>query len=60
MTNHVAAGDLEVAFESAGDPSSSTVAVLLHGFPYDVHAYDEVVPPLQRAGCRVIVPSLRG
>ena len=60
MTNHVAAGDLEVAFESAGDPSSSTVAVLLHGFPYDVHAYDEVVPPLQRAGCRVIVPYLRG
>jgi pimeloyl-ACP methyl ester carboxylesterase len=60
MTSHVTAGDLEVTFESAGDSSSSTVAVLLHGFPYDIHAYDEVVPLLQRAGCRVIVPYLRG
>jgi pimeloyl-ACP methyl ester carboxylesterase len=34
--------------------------VLLHGFPYDVHAYDEVAPRLAAAGCRVIVPYLRG
>lgn len=34
--------------------------MLLHGFPYDVHAYDEVVPLLTAAGCRTIVPYLRG
>jgi pimeloyl-ACP methyl ester carboxylesterase len=34
--------------------------VLLHGFPYDVHAYDQVAPRLAAAGCRVIAPYLRG
>ncbi len=34
--------------------------VLLHGFPYDVHAYDAVTPILAAAGCRVITPYLRG
>jgi pimeloyl-ACP methyl ester carboxylesterase len=34
--------------------------VLLHGFPYDAHAYDEVVPLLVSEGRRVIVPYLRG
>ena len=32
----------------------------MHGFPYDIHAYAEVAPLLARAGCRVIVPYLRG
>jgi len=32
----------------------------MHGFPYDPRTYDEVVPPLVAAGCRVIVPYLRG
>src|SRR5262249_8877558 len=30
------------------------------GFPDDVHAYDDVAPPLATAGWRVIVPYLRG
>lgn len=34
--------------------------VMLHGFPYDVHAYAEVAPKLAAAGARVIVPHLRG
>jgi pimeloyl-ACP methyl ester carboxylesterase len=34
--------------------------VLLHGFPYDVHAYDAVAPALAADGCRVVVPWLRG
>jgi pimeloyl-ACP methyl ester carboxylesterase len=34
--------------------------LLLHGFPYDVHSFDEVVPFLVSAGCRVIIPYLRG
>ena len=36
------------------------VVVLLHGFPYDVHAYIEVAPIVAAAGHRVIVPYLRG
>jgi pimeloyl-ACP methyl ester carboxylesterase len=32
----------------------------MHGFPYDIHAYSEVAPILSGAGCRVIVPYLRG
>ncbi len=34
--------------------------ILLHGFPYDPRAYDVVVASLVSAGCRVIVPYLRG
>jgi pimeloyl-ACP methyl ester carboxylesterase len=41
-------------------PDSGPPVVLLHGFPYDVHAFDEVTPLLARAGCRVYVPYLRG
>jgi pimeloyl-ACP methyl ester carboxylesterase len=53
------AGVLRVAYEDHGPPSGTPV-ILLHGFPYDVHAYDEVAPRLAEAGCRVIVPWLRG
>ena len=35
-------------------------SLLLHGWPYDPRCYDDVVPPLVAAGCRVIVPYLRG
>ena len=34
--------------------------LLLHGWPYDIHSYAEVVPPLAAAGYRVLVPYLRG
>jgi pimeloyl-ACP methyl ester carboxylesterase len=50
---------LEIAFADEG-PATGWPVVLAHGFPYDVHAYDEVVPRLVRAGARVIVPYLRG
>src|SRR5947199_3889072 len=50
---------LDVAYSEAG-PSDGEPVVLLHGFPYDPHAYDECVPPLAAAGCRVVVPYLRG
>jgi pimeloyl-ACP methyl ester carboxylesterase len=42
------------------DTGSGPAVVLLHGFPYDIHAYAAVVPILSGAGCRVIVPYLRG
>jgi pimeloyl-ACP methyl ester carboxylesterase len=54
----VAAGVLEVAYEEAGDPGDRPV-ILLHGFPYDVRAYDEVTPRLVAAGRRVLTPYLR-
>ncbi len=56
---HVDAGVLRVAYAQHG-PAEGPPVVLLHGFPYDVRAYDEVVPPLVAQGCRVVVPYLRG
>jgi len=50
---------LEIAYEESGS-ADGTPVLLMHGFPYDPRAYDEVVPPLVAAGCRVIVPYLRG
>jgi pimeloyl-ACP methyl ester carboxylesterase len=55
----IAAGALHVGYLESGDPTGRPV-VLLHGFPYDVHAYDEVAPLLAARGLRVIVPYLRG
>ncbi len=55
----IRSGTLEIAYEESG-PQNGMPVVLLHGFPYDPRAYDEVVPPLVAAGCRTIVPYLRG
>lgn len=59
MAKHVEAGVLDVAYLESG-PADGWPAILLHGFPYDVHAYDEVAPRLAAEGARVIVPWLRG
>src|SRR3954466_2848363 len=56
---HVDAGVLNIAYYEEG-PADGPVAILLHGFPYDVHSYVDVVPQLAAQGCRVIVPYLRG
>ena len=53
------AGQLDIAYVELG-PSSGRPVFLMHGFPYDVHAYAEVAPLLARRGCRVFVPYLRG
>ena len=50
---------LEVAYYEAG-PSDGKVALLLHGYPYDIHSYVDVIPRLVEAGHRVIAPYLRG
>jgi pimeloyl-ACP methyl ester carboxylesterase len=50
---------LDIAYEECG-PAQGRPVVLLHGFPDDVHAYDEVAPSLAAARWRVIVPYLRG
>jgi pimeloyl-ACP methyl ester carboxylesterase len=56
---HVSTPTLDVAYEESGNPGGAPV-LLLHGWPYDPRCYDDVVPPLAAAGCRVIVPYLRG
>jgi pimeloyl-ACP methyl ester carboxylesterase len=50
---------LEIAYEESG-PADGPCVILLHGFPDDVRAFDGVVPRLADAGCRVLVPYLRG
>ena len=56
---HVRTPTLDVAYEESGKPDGIPV-FLLHGWPYDPRCYDEVVPLLAAAGCRVLVPYLRG
>ncbi|SEG68421.1 alpha/beta fold hydrolase [Bosea lathyri] len=53
------AGLLNIGYVDAG-PTSGPVVILLHGWPYDIHSYVDVVPLLTAAGYRVIVPHLRG
>jgi len=53
------AGLLNVGYAEAG-PSTGPVVILLHGWPYDIHSYEDVVPLLSARGYRVIVPYLRG
>ncbi|WP_291852436.1 alpha/beta hydrolase [Bradyrhizobium sp.] len=55
----VDAGALRIAYYEAG-PADGPVVMLMHGFPYDIHAYVDVAPQLAVQGCRVIVPYLRG
>jgi pimeloyl-ACP methyl ester carboxylesterase len=59
MLKRVEAGVLSTAYEESGAPDGPVV-LLLHGFPYDVRAYDEVTPLLVATGCRVMTPYLRG
>lgn len=55
----VAAGVLNVGYDDAG-PANGRPVILLHGWPYDIHSFVDVVPLLASAGYRVIVPYLRG
>ncbi|SCK47657.1 Pimeloyl-ACP methyl ester carboxylesterase [Variovorax sp. HW608] len=55
----IRAGVLEVSYVEAG-PAEGPPVLLMHGFPYDIHSYVDVAPMLAAAGCRVIVPYLRG
>ena len=50
---------LEIACEISG-PADGAPVILLHGWPYDPRTYDAMLAPLAAAGCRVIVPYLRG
>jgi pimeloyl-ACP methyl ester carboxylesterase len=56
---HIRTSQLDIAYEDSGPPDG-TPTVLMHGFPYDPRAYDGMVPRLVAAGCRTIVPYMRG
>jgi pimeloyl-ACP methyl ester carboxylesterase len=53
------AGLLNVGYAEAG-PADGPVAILLHGWPYDIYSFVDVAPLLAQAGYRVIVPYVRG
>lgn len=53
------AGMLNITYAELG-PAGGWPVVLLHGFPYDIQAYDRVSDILATQGARVIVPYLRG
>jgi pimeloyl-ACP methyl ester carboxylesterase len=55
----VDAGLLNVGYAEVG-PVAGPVAILLHGWPYDIYSFVDVAPLLARTGYRVIVPYLRG
>ena len=55
----VIAGVLDIAYLEVG-PADGPPIVLLHGFPYDVHAYNDVAKILAAAGKRCFTPYLRG
>ncbi|MFC4278535.1 alpha/beta fold hydrolase [Achromobacter aloeverae] len=67
----VEAGTLDIGYAEVGpgnvlqreprkEPDTAPVAILLHGWPYDIHSFADVAPMLAAAGYRVIVPYLRG
>jgi pimeloyl-ACP methyl ester carboxylesterase len=48
---------LSIGYHDIGE---GPAVVLLHGFPYDIHAYADTAPILADTGFRVVVPYLRG
>jgi pimeloyl-ACP methyl ester carboxylesterase len=59
VLKQVDAGVLSVGYAEAG-PEDGQAVILLHGWPYDIHAFVDVAPLLASAGYRVIVPYVRG
>ncbi|MBR1167515.1 alpha/beta fold hydrolase [Bradyrhizobium liaoningense] len=56
---HTDAGVLNIAYAEAG-PADGRPVILLHGWPYDIHSFADVMPALASAGYHVLVPYLRG
>jgi pimeloyl-ACP methyl ester carboxylesterase len=59
LLKRVRAGVLDIGYHEAGSAGGLPV-LLLHGFPYSVDSYVDVMPRLAARGCRVIAPYLRG
>jgi pimeloyl-ACP methyl ester carboxylesterase len=56
---HAKTSVLDIVYEDSG-PQGGEPVFLMHGWPYGPSVYDAVVPRLVAAGCRAIVPYLRG
>jgi pimeloyl-ACP methyl ester carboxylesterase len=56
---HVRTDVLDIAYVELG-PQDGPVAILLHGWPYDIHSFEVVGPALAQRGYRVLIPYLRG
>ncbi len=50
---------LNIAYRDIG-PNDGKPVFLMHGFPYDIHAYNDVSEQLSNKGFRCIIPYLRG
>jgi pimeloyl-ACP methyl ester carboxylesterase len=59
MVNQIDAGLLNVGYAEDG-PADGPAAILLHGWPYDIHTYADAAQLLAGRGHRAIVPYLRG
>jgi pimeloyl-ACP methyl ester carboxylesterase len=55
----IEAGVLTVGYAEVG-PANGPAAILLHGWPYDIHSFLDVAPLLAASGYRVIITFLRG
>src|SRR5271165_4327288 len=52
VLKQIDAGVLSIGYAEAG-PANGPVVILLHGWPYDIHAYVDVAAVLGSAGYRV-------
>jgi pimeloyl-ACP methyl ester carboxylesterase len=57
--DYIATSQLDIAYEVSG-PADGTPVVLVHGWPDSPRCWDDVLPLLHAAGCRVVAPYLRG
>jgi pimeloyl-ACP methyl ester carboxylesterase len=55
----IVSGALETAYVEMG-PADGPPAILLHGWPYDIHAFADAAPIIAASGHRVIIPYARG
>jgi pimeloyl-ACP methyl ester carboxylesterase len=55
---HVETPVLDITLERAG-PTDGPIALLLHGWPDDVHTWDSLAPALHEMGYQTITPYLR-
>ncbi len=55
----VRTAELDIGYAELG-PADGQAVILLHGWPYDIHSFEEVAPLLAGAGYRVLMPYLRG
>lgn len=56
---HIEAGELAVEYTDVG-PRDGAAVLLLHGWPYDLHSFDDAAALLAARGYRVLAPNLRG